>query len=128
MSAPRLTAEVTLDVDRDTARALHGALSPETERPVPGTVAEVAVRGADGGGVGDGDAGGAGDGDVPGLALRIEADGASSMRAALNSLLRFAHTALEVQALDGDVEDDADVGNDAEVGNDADAPPTPKEA
>lgn len=74
----RLAAEVRLDVDPATADALAAALGPEVERTVPRTTADV-------------------DADDDGLRLRAEANDASAMRAALNSLLRFTHTALDVQ-------------------------------
>lgn len=74
----RIEASVTVHVDADTARATEQALAPETADPVPGTQVDVA----------------AGDD----LTISVAADDVRSMRAALNSYLRFTDTALEVQS------------------------------
>lgn len=75
----RLEASITVHVDADTARATEQALAPETADPVPGTSVEVTAG-------------------EEGLALAVAADDVASMRAALNSMLRFTDTALEVQS------------------------------
>lgn len=75
----RLEASITVDVDAETAEATRKALTPETADPVPGTSVDVA----------------AGD---EGLGLTVATADVASMRAALNSMLRFTDTALEVQS------------------------------
>lgn len=73
----RYEAEVLLETGPDTAAVLRDALGPEAGRPVPRTRVDVGV--AD-----------------DGLTLHVASEDASALRAALNSLLRFARTALDV--------------------------------
>lgn len=74
-----MRAEILLESDPAIARAIEGALAPETARPVPGT--EVRVEARD-----------------DGVHLDIAAEDLPSLRAALHSYVRFARTAKEVQA------------------------------
>lgn len=74
-----IEASIHVDVDAETARATETALAPEVADPVPGTIVEV-TAGEDG------------------LDLSVAADDVASMRAALNSYLRFTDTALEIQS------------------------------
>lgn len=75
----RIEASITVHVDAETAEATRRALAPETADPVPGTSVDVV----------------AGD---EGLGLTVATADVASMRAALNSYLRFTDTALEVRS------------------------------
>jgi tRNA threonylcarbamoyladenosine modification (KEOPS) complex Pcc1 subunit len=76
-----LSASITLDLDTDAqADALEASLRPELGDEVPGSTAILRREGRT-------------------LLLEVHAEDAGAMRAALNSYLRWADTALRVHAV-----------------------------
>ena len=83
-------ATVTVDISGDVARGVAGALGVEAAAGLPKVVAEVRLQGGCGCGCqGDGDSGG-------GVTIGLRAEDAASLRAALNSFLRWADLAASV--------------------------------
>ena len=77
-AAPR--AELFFPLDSATARAVHGALAPETEAEVPKTVSRVTLE-------------------PSGVRIVVDAEDLSSLRAAVNSHLRWVDAAAKAAAL-----------------------------